>query len=252
MKDEPVTFPSCLPSPHLVSAFLSAIRTPLSFNISEQAQPTPTSPVSSLHVTNIRLDRSAFRAGDTVRLLLDFTSAALPTYRAWLTLDWIEETLGGLRHTQTVASAHVYCLSAVEVPLSVQLPRDATCNWASSLMRGGWRLSFHFVIGRPRPVKSTRVAGGWWLVGTADVEEERVERERLEKEERRRAETLLARVEGKDSAVSSVTMAMMCAGDPSMQVSCLQWELPLNVLPFYDDTEPFPATKSGLLEVQVV
>ena len=252
LKNEPTTFPSCLPSSQLLSTFLSAIRTPLSFNISEQSQPTSTSPIASLPVTHIRVERSAFRPGDTVRLSFDFSAAALPTYRAWLTLDWLEETVGGLRHVQSVASAHVYCLSAVEVPVELQLPRDATCNWASSLMRGGWRLSFHFVIGRPRSISSKRTGGSWWLVGMADVEEERVERERLEREERRRAETLLARVEGKESAVSSVSMAMMCAGDPSLQVSCLQWELPLNVVPMYDDSEPMPATKSGVLDVQYI
>ena len=250
LKNEPAAFPSCLPSPQLLAAFHSAIRTPLSFNISEQSQHSAgASPVVSLHVTNIRLERSAFRPGDTIRLLYDFSAAALPTYRAWLSLDWVEAVVGGGRHVHSVASSHVYCLSAVEVPLSVQLPREATCNWASSLMRGEWRLVFHFVIGRPRSFKAKPASGGWWLVGTADAEEERVERERMERDERRRAEAMLLGVEGRESAVSSASMALLCAGDPSLQVSCLQWELPLNVVPLYDDTEPMPATKSAALDV---
>ena len=255
VRNEPPTFPSCRPSPHLLSTFLTALRTPLSFNIAEEAPTQPTTPPTQhapLHVTHIHLPRSAYRPGDTVRLTLNFHAATLPTYRAWLTLDWVEQAAGGGvggRHVQSVMGVHAYCLEAVEVPLSVQLPRDATCNWASSLMRGGWQLSFHFVIGRPRPTHRRGSSGGWWFAGTADVEEERVEREWLEREERR-LQALLARVEDGDSSVSSVSMAMMCAGDPNLQVSCLQWELPLNVMPFYDDSEPTPASKGVALDVE--
>ena len=255
LSNEPPNFPAVRPSPQLLSAFLAGLHTPLSFNISEEQRTDLTHSSTILttpfHVTHIRLERSAYRPGDTVRLSLDFKAAALPTYRAWVTLDWVEEVAGssgGSVNMQSVAASHVYCLEAVEVPLSVQLPWDATCNWASSLMRGSWRLSFRFVIGRPRTMQR-RGASGWWWAGTADVEEERVEREQLEREERR-LQALMARVESSDSAVSSVSMAMMCAGDPNLQVSCLQWELPLNVMPFYDDSEPTPATKGVVLDVE--
>ena len=251
--------------PSTLTTFLTSIRTPQSFNISEQSNthphlppphPPSTSPPppapTSLPITLVTLERSAFRPGDTVRGHFDFSTAVLPTYRIVAHLAWVED-LRALRppqgrHTTIVASEHWHCKQAQWLPFALALPADATCNFASELVRGHWRVQFKFVVGGTQKVKEVKKGGGGWFGGGSGgkVEED-------DEEARREKERVSAgwSVFEKEGAVSSgAIVSALIAPDASLSMSCLQWELPLDVVPVYEDTQVQPSIKSLLIDVE--
>ena len=252
LASSPAPFP---PYPSTLTTFLSAIRTPQSFNISEHNHAhVPSSSASSLPaslpVTCVTLERSAFRPGDTVRGHFDFSSAVLPTYRIVAHLMWVEDVRSlpqpQCRHISVVASDHWHCRQALRLPFALQLPADGTCNFASELVRGHWRLQFKFVVGTQR-VRETRKGGGWFGGGGGRVEEEEAEEARRERE-RGGVGWLVYEKEG--AVGSGAMISSLIAPDPSLSMSCLQWELPLDVVPVYDEAQMQPSIKSLLVDVE--
>ena len=232
------TAPPYPPSPSTLAVFLTAIRTPRSFNIGEQSSG------GALGVTLVELERSAFRPGDAVRGQFDFSGAVLPCYRVTAHLVWVEEPrVGGGEQATVVCSEHWYSRQAVLLPFSLSIPAEMPCNFATELVRGGWKLRFKFIVGTPRP-PAVKKGGGWFGGGGGEKEEE-------EEGGKEREKGVGWSVYESEGAVGSGTIATgLIAPDVALDVSCLQWQLPLDVVPVYEEGQTQPSIKNLLIDVE--
>ena len=254
----PAPFASSVPSPSsLLPRFLSAIRRAQSFNISEQSAAAPSAPPQSLLVTRITLERSAFRPGDAVRGTFDFSGAQLPCYRVLAHLA-CTETLktaspSPSRSCRIVCSSHWYSRQAVLLPFSLSLPQADCCgNFDSAIVSCSWSLQFKLVIGSPGQRQEKQGGSAGWLWGWGGGGQQA----QGEEEDRRRAAAKLSAtaagsiVHQHDGVIGSSAIVALLLPDPALTDSCLQWELPLDVMPIADGSDAVPCSRSLQLLVK--